>query len=241
MPRVLLDSVVHTDHGILDLLWKEDGYWNGDVERFFAGQVNGLVGASNPHGVFLYLARMSGGSRVTVLLHDDEPAPDTAAWEDIVEVSSAVPQESLPTWQTFAGQTTGPLDLGPGSYRLRVSARGRDEARPGRREGESPDDVVDAYLVDAWLSPEAPDSIIQTVSHNAAGRHSLMSGSWDEAPGAAAAVAMPVESPTAQPAVHQPRAGVWARIWDWIRRTIGEGLLGATSRRPHPATRSDVT
>lgn len=241
MPRVLLDSVVHTDHGILDLLWREDGYWNGDVERFFAGQVNGLVGASNPHGVFLYLARMSGGSRVTVLLHDDEPEPDTRAWEDIVEVSTAVPEGSLPSWQTFAGQSVGPLDLDPGPYRLRVSSRGRDEARPGRCEDESAEDVLDVYLVDAWSCPEAPDSIVQTVSHNAAGRHSLMSGHWDGEPGADAAAAMHTASPTAQPAARMARASAWARIWDWIRRTIWEGLLGATSRRTHPAARSDGT
>lgn len=229
MPRVLLDSVVHTDHGILDLLWTDDGYWNGDVERFFAGQVNGLVGASNPHGVFLYLARMTGGSRVTVLLYDDEPEPDTTAWEDIVEVSTAVPEGSLPSWQTFAGRSVGPLDLDPGPYRLRVSARGRDEARPGRCEEEAVEGVVDAYLVDAWPCPEAPDAIIQTVSHNAAGRHGLMSGRRDEQPGTDAAAAVLTASPTAQPAVRTARASAWGRIWDWIRRVLWASLRGRTS------------
>lgn len=48
--------------------------FDGDVDRFFRGQVNGLVGAGDRDGVYVSLARRSGGSRVRVVLLDAEPA-----------------------------------------------------------------------------------------------------------------------------------------------------------------------
>ena len=237
---MLLDSVVHTDHGILDLLWEADGYWDGNIDLFFAGQTNGLVGASNPRGVFVSLARMSGGSRVTVQLHDDKPELDTDAWEDVVEVSTIVPEGTAPTWQTFAGRRVGPLDLDPGPYRLRVSARGRDETRPGLLTDESVQEVVDFYLIDAWASPVAPDAVLQTVSYNAAGRHSLVSGHWDEEPGGEAAAVMRTTSLTAQRTAHRTQMTIWERLREWIG-TIWKGVHRSAWGRTRRAARADRT
>jgi hypothetical protein len=41
--RVLIDQTIYTDYGQLDLVWSEAGGFDGDFDRFFAGQVNGLV------------------------------------------------------------------------------------------------------------------------------------------------------------------------------------------------------
>jgi hypothetical protein len=49
--QILIDQVIDTDYGQLDLVWTEDGGFDGDFDRFFAGQVNGLVGASDAAGV----------------------------------------------------------------------------------------------------------------------------------------------------------------------------------------------
>ena len=49
MERVLLDEVISTDYGQFDLIWADD--------RFFRGQDNGLVGAADPGGMYLNLAR----------------------------------------------------------------------------------------------------------------------------------------------------------------------------------------
>ena len=44
MRKLLLDQVVGTDYGQFDLVWTQDGGFDGDFDRVFAGQVNGLVG-----------------------------------------------------------------------------------------------------------------------------------------------------------------------------------------------------
>lgn len=70
MPRLLMDEVVETDYGQLDLVWSEEGGFDGDADRYFAGQVNGLVGGGDANGVYFHLGRRSGGSHVQVVLLD---------------------------------------------------------------------------------------------------------------------------------------------------------------------------
>ena len=72
MVRVLLDGVIDTDYGQFDLVWGDDYGFDGDVDRFFAGQVNGLVGAASGQGLYVNLARRSGGSPVRIVLLQDD-------------------------------------------------------------------------------------------------------------------------------------------------------------------------
>jgi hypothetical protein len=165
--RVLLDQVIDTDYGQLDLVWDEEAGFDGDWDRFFAAQVNGLAGAADPDGLYLNLARRSGGSQVRVELHEGEPA-DSAEWEDVVEVSVDVPATvDRVGWMTWAGEDGGALDLPPGAYRVRVGARGRDAGA----EDEFADEVVDFYVIQLWPSPPRPDEILRTTSANAAYWH----------------------------------------------------------------------
>ena len=92
MERVLLDEVISTDYGQFDLIWADGAGFDGDLDRFFRGQDNGLVGAADPGGVFLNLARRSGGSPVRIVLVDTAPGKPDPSWEDVVEVSIAVPE-----------------------------------------------------------------------------------------------------------------------------------------------------
>lgn len=160
----LLDGVVETDYGQFDLYWSPDyiGY-DGSDDRYFAGQVNGLVGAGDPGGVYVTLARRSGGSSVRIVLHDIEP-PLTEEWEDVVEVSTLVAEDAQPGWGTWAQESGGRLAIPPGDYRLRVSARGRDA---GRGDGEFADDVVDFYLLELWPAPATEDLIVRSGSKDA--------------------------------------------------------------------------
>ena len=162
MVSVLLDRVVRTDYGQLDLGWTTDFGFDGDFDRFFAGQANGLVGAADATGVYVNLARRSGGSGVRVELCERRGALHEQ-WEDVVEVSVAVPEGAHPRWATWAGEDGGPLALPPGTYRLRVSARGRDEGR----DGEFADGVVDHYLLELWPAPAEPDAVIRVGSVDA--------------------------------------------------------------------------
>ncbi|MEX0426151.1 hypothetical protein AB3X52_00860 [Nocardioides sp. DS6] len=169
--RVLFDEVVDTDYGQFDLGWG-DGYgFDGDFDRFFAGQINGLVGAGMKAGLYLNLARRSGGSHVRVVSSDSEPTLD-AEWEDVVEVSVTIPAGAASSWSTWSGEESGALALQPGTYRVRVSARGRDAGRAG----EFDEGVVDFYLVEFWPAPVQPDAVVRTGSDDAAYWHREVGG-----------------------------------------------------------------
>jgi hypothetical protein len=163
MTRVLLDQVIETDYGQFDLLW-DDGYgFDGDFDRFFGDQVNGLVGAASGHGLYVSLARRSGGSPVRIVLLEEAPPLRDDEWEDVVEVSTTVSPGAKPSWSSWAGETSGPLDLPAGTYRVRTSARGRDAGH----DGEFADGPVDHYLLEFWPAPAQPDSIVRTTSDDA--------------------------------------------------------------------------
>lgn len=166
METTLLDQVIDTDYGQFDLVWNEGGGFDGDADRFFAHQVNGWVGAATPDGLYICFGRRSGGSRVRIVLTDAPPAIAEED-DDVVEVSTIVPAGSSPYWESWGGMGTGPLPIPSGSYRLRVSARGRDAGA----EGEFAEDVVDAYVIVLWPAPPAPDAILRTTSENAAYWH----------------------------------------------------------------------
>lgn len=159
---VIFDRVVRTDYGQLDFIWGDDFGFDGDFDRFFRGQVNGLAGAASDEGLYVNLARRSGGSPVQVVLLDTEP-PTQDGWEDVVEVSISVPPDSEPRWSTWAGQESGDLPIPCGTYRGRVHARGRDAGR----DGEFADGPVDWYLVELWPAPAAPDAILRETSADA--------------------------------------------------------------------------
>lgn len=171
--RVLLDQVVETDYGQFDLVWSESGGFDGNFDRFFAGQVNGLVGASDPDGVYINLARRSGGSPVSIVLMDAPPVDDEASWEDVVEVSFIFPEGQEMRWITWAGESWGALGtIPPGSYRLRVSAKGRDQGHAD----EFSEHPVDAYLLQMWPAHPQPDTVLRTGSEDGRYWHGEVGG-----------------------------------------------------------------
>jgi hypothetical protein len=114
--KLLLDQVVETDCGQFDLVWAEAGGFDGDFDRAFAGQINGLVGAADPDGMYINLARRSGGSPLRIALMD-EPGVDDPSWEDVVDVSFILPEGHEMGWSTWAGENWGvPDGLPMGSY-----------------------------------------------------------------------------------------------------------------------------
>lgn len=159
---VLADMVVDTDYGQFDLGWGDGDGFDGDDDRAFAGQVNGWVGAADPDGIYIVLARRSGGSHVVIALHDTDPAPADTKWEDVVEVSALIPPGGA-GWGSWGGESGGELDVPPGSYRVRVSARGRDAGAAD----EFAEGVVDHYLIEFWPAAMMPDTIVRTGSTDA--------------------------------------------------------------------------
>ncbi|KAF2417597.1 hypothetical protein B2K11_11740 [Microbacterium sp. B35-30] len=165
---ILLDEVVRTDYGQFTLRQGADGF-DGDADRLFAGQTNGWVGAAVPGVVHAVLARRSGGSAVSIELHQDEPDLDEA--EDVVEVSLEVSEGAL-SWETWAGESSGTLDVPSGTYRVRVSASGRDAGQAR----EFADGIVDWYTVQLWHAPPADDRIVRVGSQDAAYWHAERGG-----------------------------------------------------------------
>lgn len=164
MPIVLLDQVVRTSYGQFTLEWGTSGNaWDGDADRFFAGQLNGWIGAVVEGVVVVVLARYGGGSAMRVELWPDAP-PTDASWEDCVEVSITINAGESVGWGNWDWTESGALALPPGGYRLRANARGRDA---GAADEFAPD-VVDHYLLQFWPAPMSPDAVMRTTSSDAA-------------------------------------------------------------------------
>jgi hypothetical protein len=162
--RTLLDEIVETAYGQFDLVWAEPNGFDGDVDRFFDGQANGLVGAGDANGVYVNLARQSGGSPVKIVLLDAPPEAVVDSFQDVVEVSITIPPAAVVQWLSWAAETGGELGAIPaGSYRLRVSARDRDAGAAG----EFADGPVDAYLLELWPASVERDAILRVGSADA--------------------------------------------------------------------------
>ena len=168
MAAVILDQTINTDYGQFSLEWGEN-LWDGDVDRFFAGQQNGWVAAAVPDVAHVVLARRSGGSSVRVELGTDEPVLESS-WEDVVEVTIVIADGASVRWAAWGGMDGAPLAIPGGTYRLRVNARGRDAGSAGEFEPE----VVDFYLLQLWPAPAAPDAVIRVGSADATYWH----GEW---------------------------------------------------------------
>jgi hypothetical protein len=124
----------------------EDGPTGPDLERGH----NGLVRVAD--GVTTVMTGIHTGEvDVTVTLHETEPVPDGANWQEILEVSAHSASGDL--------MVRGMMDdldeelpvlsfRGPGDYRLRVHTRGRDTA-----VDLTPDQITEWYLIQAWPAP----------------------------------------------------------------------------------------
>jgi hypothetical protein len=165
---VLMDAVVMTDYGQFTVT--QTSMWDGDADRFFAGQVNGWVAAAVPGVVHVVMARRSGGSGVRVELWEREPSPSD--WDDVVEVSAAFRDGDAVLWEGWGGMSGGGLALPAGSYRVRVSAQGRDAGNAD----EFAEGVVDRYLLQFWPAPAAPDEVLRTLSTDA----EYWNGAWGQ-------------------------------------------------------------
>ena len=107
MATVLMDELVQTDYGQFDLVWTKAGGFDGDPDRFFDGQSNGLISAADPNGVYVVLSRRSGRSprpRRAPRRRARPPGPD---YDDIVEVSTTVPEDGEPQWSSSGRRDRG--------------------------------------------------------------------------------------------------------------------------------------
>ncbi|MEN3611646.1 hypothetical protein [Plantactinospora sp. ZYX-F-223] len=118
---------------------------------------NGLVGVTE--GAMLVRTGCGGGwVNLTVELHAERPAAETAGWDDAVEISYRTEVGQSHVRSARGGGTDFPRVSfrGAGSYRIRVHARGRHfcVGRPvaGR---------VEDYLLQVWPAPVGRTEILR--------------------------------------------------------------------------------
>ncbi len=130
----------------------EDGPTGPDIDRSH----NGLVRVTD--GIVTVMTGIhTGDVDVTVTLHDTPPNPDAGDWQDIVEISAHSVSGDLRV-RGIMDDLDEELPVlafnGPGDYRLRVHARGRDTA-----VDLAPDEVTEWYLIQAWPAPAEPVTV----------------------------------------------------------------------------------
>ena len=133
----------------------------GDLpDEVFTGG-NGLISV-RPGIAVVHAGTHTGPVRVTVQPRTS-PAPlaDLGQWEEVVEASFATQtgQVLVEEWGGPARDDLGNLvAAGPGSYRLRVHARGRDQAHALVVAPEQP---LEEHLIITWPAPAADEAILK--------------------------------------------------------------------------------
>lgn len=132
----------------------------GEIPIETADYSNGLV-VTMAAGATIYTGIDTGTVRVRAVAQTAPPAqdePDTPPWEEIVEASLYAPYGQL----RIDSPDQGPVpDLpllspaGPGWYRIRAHARGRDTAFDAVRT-----EPVEDYLLYVWPADPAPPTVI---------------------------------------------------------------------------------
>ena len=156
-------SQVHIDASTVDLL-------GADLSTDYQPEqwVGGLL-AADPSGeaVRILCGQEIATVHVTAQMWGERPAvgaTDPEAWQDIAEVSVDWYSAMLDFGTTGDGQDAAQQMVmpGPGSYRMRVSARNRDDGDPG--DDSRP---TEALLVQVWQAPAEENRVIKQSSRTA--------------------------------------------------------------------------
>jgi hypothetical protein len=132
----------------------EDGPAATDLER----EHNGLVRVADG-AITVMTGIHTGDVDLTVTLHAAQPTPDSGAWQEIVEISahSASGELMVRAIMDDLDEELPALSFnGPGDYRLRIHARGRDTA-----VDLAPDEVTEWYLIQAWPAPAQEVTVLR--------------------------------------------------------------------------------
>ena len=131
---------------------------------------NGLA-CVRPGGIVVFTGISSGPVLVAVDARDTPPESlDIGDWEEVVEISTHAPVGRMVVSGVFSDAPPLPVltTAGPGDYRVRLHARGRDSAVDlGVTE------PTEDYLVIAWPAPPAPEAIMKRSDQYGAGLRRL--------------------------------------------------------------------
>ncbi|GGM77251.1 hypothetical protein GCM10012275_54850 [Longimycelium tulufanense] len=122
--------------------------------------VNGLAQPMLAGGAWIHAGINCGPVRATVQPLDYPPAElDPGPWDDVVEISVVSLVGRMRVQPLYADDVTPDLPLvssmGPGCYRLRVHARGRDD-----HYDQVVEEPTEDYLILSWPAPMMPELVI---------------------------------------------------------------------------------
>ncbi|MET7989177.1 hypothetical protein [Streptomyces sp. NPDC005281] len=136
---VTATALVHAEYHFFQIT-DPQGPLAGDLDATRNGLVSAVGGV-----IEVATGIHTGNVRVTVEPHSRRPHP-AAGWEEIAEMSChSASGEVLLTPMDDSTDLPSLASQGPGRYRLRVHARGRDTALD-----QATDDVVESYLIQSW-------------------------------------------------------------------------------------------
>jgi hypothetical protein len=124
------------------------------VTRIFEG--NSLA-AGGPEHLTVHAGTHTGQIRLTTEQHPDASPLPGDEWETAVEVSiySSSGTLRLAQWGGDMVNEAGNFaTAGPGWYRVRVQARGRDEG-----DADTGDSAIEEHLLIVWPAPAEPDAV----------------------------------------------------------------------------------
>jgi hypothetical protein len=134
---------------------------------------NGLVAVAGPGAAVVYTGISSGAVAVSVEARTTPPAAvDTDGWDEIVEVGMAAPAGRIRVAALMADPPADLADLtaaGPGPYRVRIHARGRDTAPDGVSR-----EPVESYLIVAWPGADEAERVHRRTDRYGAGLRASM-------------------------------------------------------------------
>lgn len=176
----------------------ESGDGSAVYDAAFSGQTNGLVGAAVPGCAVLVTGTHTGHVGLRVVLHDTAPPLDPR-WEDVVEAPFA-PVGPEVVVHGLMGDAVCAFALLAGSYRLRWSGVGMDEAYDGTVFAHDP--LVDVFELAFWPASPGPAEVVRQESRRGREAHTprpVMSGADRGARAGQRPQRLRVSSSTARP------------------------------------------
>jgi hypothetical protein len=148
-------GVVDLTYGFFDII-NVDPY--EDLPDLSArGDFDGITTKTSA-GITINTGCKVGDVNVTVQAHTSPIAFDPDEWEGIDEVSIETTSGQIKIWAPEEGTDDfgNAAVAGPGHYRVRVCARGRDIYPDIAAE-----ETVEYYLIQIWPEPESPSKLVK--------------------------------------------------------------------------------
>lgn len=121
-----------------------------------------LLIAATPTRITVSSGVATGPVEVTTQALTSAPQQVADGWQDVAEVSVTVSDAPLVVggWTLALGEEHRLDASGPGSYRVRIHANGRDTDYDG-----SVLEPVEQYFIQAWPAPYAPPATLRATSN----------------------------------------------------------------------------